>query len=70
VDPRIEISGFGGNCLVFKENFSAKLLTFKFNKMTFFLCHFVINMFSEYKPAIRWTHPIFLIGTTGEHNEY
>jgi hypothetical protein len=65
VDPRIEISGFSGNCLVFKEKFSAKLLTFKFNKMTFFLRHFVLNMFSEYKPAIRWTHPIFLIVRLG-----
>jgi hypothetical protein len=70
VDPRIEILGFGGKCLVFKEKFSAKLLTFKFYKMTFFLRHFVVNMFTEYKPATRWTHPIFLIGTAGEHNEY
>jgi len=36
--------------------------------MTSFLGHFVINMFSEYKPVIRWTHPIFLICTvTARH---
>lgn len=35
MDRWIGILGFDGNCLVFKENFSAKLLTYKFKKMTF-----------------------------------
>lgn len=35
MDRGVGILGFDGNCLVFKEKFSAKLLTCKLKKMTF-----------------------------------
>ena len=34
MDREAGISGVDGNCLVFKEKFSAKLLTYKLKKMT------------------------------------
>jgi len=45
VDRGVGILGFDGNFLVFKEKFSAKLLTCKFKKMTSIFRHFVINMY-------------------------
>jgi len=39
VDLGGEILGFDGNCLVFIEKFSAKLLTCKFKKMAFVFCY-------------------------------
>ena len=44
MDRAVGISGVDGNCLVLKENFSAKLLTCKSKKMTAILSYFVINM--------------------------
>ena len=44
MDRVVGITGVDGNCLVFKENFSAKLLTCKSKKMTTIFRYFVINM--------------------------